>query len=138
MFRPAVIAAIKIKKIRHTIDKNAFVEHLFPEEVDALRSLPPLHKYSASSGYGRRTSGHGIGSISCRRQLQKLSSIVLKTTVTLILTMISGGMHHSGSRSPCHLIRGMNVDKPVKGPVWQTDEVKILLSEHGVHANRKY
>jgi len=44
MFRPAVIAAIKIKKIRHAIDENAFVEHLFPEKVDALRSLPPpLH-----------------------------------------------------------------------------------------------
>jgi hypothetical protein len=44
MFRPAVIAAIKIKKIRHAIDENAIVEHLFPEEVDALRSLPlPLH-----------------------------------------------------------------------------------------------
>jgi len=40
MFRPAAIAAIKIKKIRHAIDKNAFVEHLFPEEVHALRSLP--------------------------------------------------------------------------------------------------
>ena len=40
MFRPAVIAAIKIKKIRHAINENAFVEHLFPEEVDVLRSLP--------------------------------------------------------------------------------------------------
>jgi len=39
MFRTAVIAAIKIKKIRYAIDENAFVEHLFPEEVDALRSL---------------------------------------------------------------------------------------------------
>ena len=44
MFRQPVIAAIKIKKIRHAIDENAFVEHLFPEEVNALRSLPlPLH-----------------------------------------------------------------------------------------------
>jgi hypothetical protein len=44
MFRLAVIAAIKIKKIRHAIDENAFVENLFPEKVDALRSLPlPLH-----------------------------------------------------------------------------------------------
>jgi hypothetical protein len=41
MFRPAVIAAIKIKRIRHAIDENAIVEHLFPEEVDALSSLPP-------------------------------------------------------------------------------------------------
>jgi hypothetical protein len=44
MFRPAVIAVIKIKKIRHAIDENPFVEHPFPEKVDALRSLPlPLH-----------------------------------------------------------------------------------------------
>ncbi|MCJ7742453.1 MAG: hypothetical protein MUO95_07215 [Methanoregula sp.] len=44
MFRQAVIAAIKIKKIRHAIDENVFVEKLFPEEVEALRSLPlPLH-----------------------------------------------------------------------------------------------
>ena len=40
MFRPAVIAAIKIKKVRHAIDENAFVEKIFPEEVEALRSLP--------------------------------------------------------------------------------------------------
>ena len=40
MFRPAVIAAIKIKKIRHAIDENVVVEKLFPEEVEALRSLP--------------------------------------------------------------------------------------------------
>ena len=43
MFLQAAIAAIKIKKIRHAIDENAFIEHLFPEEVDALRllQLPP-------------------------------------------------------------------------------------------------
>ena len=40
MFRQATLVATKIKKIRHAIDDNAFVEHLFPEEVDALRSLP--------------------------------------------------------------------------------------------------
>jgi hypothetical protein len=51
---------------------------------------------------------------------------MLKITVTLISTMRSGGMHHSGSTSPCHLKRGMNADKPVKGPVWQTDEVEIF------------
>ena len=44
MFRPAVIAAIKIKKIRYAIDEKVFVEYLFPGIVDALRSLPlPLH-----------------------------------------------------------------------------------------------
>ena len=44
IFREFVISAITIKKIRHAIDENAFVEHLFPEKVDALRSLPlPLH-----------------------------------------------------------------------------------------------
>ena len=44
MFRTAVIATIKIKKIRYAIDENAFVEHLFLEEVYVMRSLPlPLH-----------------------------------------------------------------------------------------------
>ena len=44
MFRPAVISAIKIKKILHATEENAFVEHLFPEKVDVLRSIPlPLH-----------------------------------------------------------------------------------------------
>jgi hypothetical protein len=50
----------------------------------------------------------------------------------------TGIMYPSGSISPCHLKRGMNADKPVKGPVWQTDEVEILLSKNGVHAHRKY
>jgi hypothetical protein len=40
IFRQAVIAAIKIKKIRHAVDENAFVEKLFPDEVEDLRSLP--------------------------------------------------------------------------------------------------
>jgi hypothetical protein len=44
IFRMAVIAAIKIKKIRYAIDENAFVEDLYPKEVDALRALPlPLN-----------------------------------------------------------------------------------------------
>ena len=44
MFRPAVIAAIKIKKIRYATDEDAFVEKIFPDEVEDLRSLqlPPL------------------------------------------------------------------------------------------------
>ena len=44
IFRPAVISALKIKKIRHSFDVNAFVEKLFPDDVEYLRSLPlPLH-----------------------------------------------------------------------------------------------
>jgi hypothetical protein len=40
MFRQAVIAAIKIKKIRYAIDEDEFVEKIFPDEVEDLRSLP--------------------------------------------------------------------------------------------------
>jgi len=40
IFREFVISAITIKKIRHAIDENVFVENLFPEEVEALRALP--------------------------------------------------------------------------------------------------
>jgi hypothetical protein len=40
MFRKAVIAAIKIKKIRYAIDEDAFIEKIFPDEVEDLRSLP--------------------------------------------------------------------------------------------------
>jgi len=44
IFRSAVIAALNVKKIRHAADENVFVEKLFPDEVDALRSLPlPPH-----------------------------------------------------------------------------------------------
>ena len=44
IFREFVISAITIKKIRHAIDENVFVEKLFPDEVEALRSLPlPLN-----------------------------------------------------------------------------------------------
>jgi len=47
IFRTAVIAALKVKKIRHAADENKFVENLFPEDVDALRSLPlPPHVLS--------------------------------------------------------------------------------------------
>ena len=40
IFREFAISAITIKKIRHAIDENVFVEKLFPDEVEALRSLP--------------------------------------------------------------------------------------------------
>jgi len=67
IFREFVISAIKIKKIRHTVDENTFVEKLFPDEVEALRSHTlPLHVLRELSGYVLRTSGHGAGSISFR------------------------------------------------------------------------
>ena len=94
--------------------------------------------YSVSSGYGRRTSGHGAGSISCRIKRQRLSSIRLKTTEIPTSTKRSGGMHHSGSISPYRLKRGMKPDKPVKSPVWQTHEDEISFGKYGVHARRKY
>lgn len=40
IFRPAVIAAVKLKKIRYAIDDDVIIEHKFPDEVAALRSLP--------------------------------------------------------------------------------------------------
>jgi len=44
IFREFAISAITIKKIRHAIDENTFVEKLFPDEVEALRLLPlPPH-----------------------------------------------------------------------------------------------
>jgi hypothetical protein len=46
-------------------------------------------------------------------------------------------MHHSGSTSPYRLKREMKPDKPVKSPVWQTDEDEILLGKNGVHAQGK-
>jgi hypothetical protein len=138
IFRQAVIAAIKIKKIRHAVDENAFVEKFFPDEVEDLRSLPLPRTCSVSSGYGRRTNVHGAGFISCRLLQQRLSSIQLKTTITLTSMRRSGGMHHSGSTSPFRLKRGMKSDKPVKCPVWQTDEGEISLSKNGVHAHGKY
>ena len=61
----SAIAAIKIKKIRYSVDENAVVEKVFPDEVDALRSLPLPPHVLRESGYGRRTSGHGAGFISC-------------------------------------------------------------------------
>jgi hypothetical protein len=40
IFRPAVIAAVKLKKIRYAIDDDVIIEHKFPDEVADLRSLP--------------------------------------------------------------------------------------------------
>jgi hypothetical protein len=40
IFRLAVIAAVKLKKIRYAIDDDVIIEHKFPDEVAALRSLP--------------------------------------------------------------------------------------------------
>jgi hypothetical protein len=40
IFRPAVIAAVRLKKIRHTLDDDVIIEKKFPDEVTGLRSLP--------------------------------------------------------------------------------------------------
>ncbi|GEM_PF-1575073 len=63
-----------------------------------------------------------------------LESVELESPYTITR---SGGMHHSGSTSPHRPKRGMKSDKPVKCPVWQTDECEILLSKNGVHAWKK-
>jgi hypothetical protein len=44
MFRDAVIAVVKVKKIRYSIDDKTPAEQIFPEEILALRNLPmPQH-----------------------------------------------------------------------------------------------
>ena len=44
MFRDAVIAVVKVKKIRYSIDDRTPAEKIFPDEILALRSLPmPQH-----------------------------------------------------------------------------------------------
>lgn len=44
MFRPTVIAAVKLRKIRNTITGDLDAAKKFPDEVAALRTLPiPLH-----------------------------------------------------------------------------------------------
>ena len=44
MFRHAVIAVVKVKKIRYSINDKTPAEKFFPDEIFALRSLPmPAH-----------------------------------------------------------------------------------------------
>jgi len=40
IFRPAVIAAVKLKKVRYAIDDEVIIEKKFPDEVCELQSLP--------------------------------------------------------------------------------------------------
>jgi len=44
IFRDMVIAVVKVKKVRHSIDDKTPAEKFFPEEIKALRALPmPVH-----------------------------------------------------------------------------------------------
>lgn len=44
IFRPAVIAAVTLKKVRYAMDDDIIIEQKFPDDVAALRSLPlPVH-----------------------------------------------------------------------------------------------
>jgi hypothetical protein len=40
MFRQAVIAVVRVKKVRYAIDDDVIIEKKFPDEVCELRSLP--------------------------------------------------------------------------------------------------
>jgi hypothetical protein len=92
---------------------------------------------SASSGSGRRTSGHGAGSISCRRRPRRLSSILRKITGTPTSGRRSGRTHRSGSTSQSRRKREMKSNSPVKGPVWQTDRGRFFRRRSGVHTHGK-
>lgn len=137
MFRPDVIAAIKIKKIRHAIYENAVEEHLFAEEVDVLRSLPlPLHVLRE---LWIRTQNERAW-----RRFPLLSyttaEIEFNTAENRNTQFDEESWRHAPFRIdiPCHLKRGMKPDKPVKSPVWQTDEDEISLGKPSVPAHRKY
>jgi hypothetical protein len=44
IFRDAVIAVVKVKKVRYSIDDKTPAEKFFPEEIEGLRHLPmPAH-----------------------------------------------------------------------------------------------
>jgi hypothetical protein len=40
IFRPAVIAAVKLKKVRYAIDDEIIIERKYPDDVKNLRLLP--------------------------------------------------------------------------------------------------
>jgi hypothetical protein len=40
MFRPGIIVAVKLKKVRYTIDNDVIIESKYPDDVGMLRSLP--------------------------------------------------------------------------------------------------
>jgi len=40
MYRPAVVVAVMLKKVRYAISDDCIIEKKFPDEVDALRRLP--------------------------------------------------------------------------------------------------
>ncbi|MCX6682701.1 MAG: hypothetical protein NTY71_06935, partial [Methanoregula sp.] len=40
IFRDAVIAVVKVKKVRYSIDDKTPAEKFFPDEIEALRNLP--------------------------------------------------------------------------------------------------
>jgi len=40
MFRKTVIIAVRVKKIRHAVDENTFIENQYPDDVEGLRLLP--------------------------------------------------------------------------------------------------
>jgi len=73
-------------------------------------------------------NGHGAGSISCRKQLLKSSSILQNITGTPTSGRTIGKMLLTGWISPYRsplktwLKRGMKSNNPVKGSFWQTDE----------------
>jgi hypothetical protein len=40
MFRQGIIVAVKLKKVRYTIDNDVIIESKYPDDVGMLRSLP--------------------------------------------------------------------------------------------------
>ena len=126
MFRQAVIAAFKIKKVRHAIDENAFIERLFSEEVNALRSLPlPLHVLRE---LWIRTPNE--------RAWRRFYILPERTAEIEFNTAENYRNTHFDEEKwrcapfridiPLPAKKGIKSDKPVKGSFWQTDEVEIF------------
>ena len=82
MYRTAAVVAVILKKVRYALSDTCFIEKKSWMMLMPFEPFPSRIVCFVSSGSGRRTSGHGDGSISCRKQLRKLSSILRKTTAT--------------------------------------------------------
>ncbi len=103
MFRQAVIAAVKVKKVRYTLLMTmSSLKKNFRMKSSLSRPFPYQRTCFASSGSGRRTNVRGAGSMSCLERPRRSSSILRKITGTPTSMRRNGRMHHSGSTSPYH------------------------------------
>ena len=100
MFRQAVIAAVRVKKVRYAIGDDVIIEKKFPDEVCELQSLPLPQQVLRELWIRTQNERAWRRFYILPDTTAEIGFNTAEITGTPTSMKRNGSMHHSGSTSP--------------------------------------